>query len=114
MEFVDLGCENHSSVDYPDYAHLLCKFIKENSGYFGVLICGSGVGMSITANRYSEIRAALCSEEVIARLSREHNDANVLVIGARFTKNHEAIKMLQTFCNTEFSAGRHKLRLNKI
>ena len=106
----DLGPESEASVDYPDYAHKLCQ----NFCGKGVLICGSGIGMSITANRYKHIRAALCEDEERAKLSRQHNDSNVLVLGARFLSADKPQAILNTWLNTEFEAGRHQNRLDKI
>ncbi len=99
-------------VDYPDYAALLCKNMSENDK--GILICGSGIGISIAANRFNHIRAALCSEPLSARLSREHNDANVLCLGARLIGQDMAESILQTFLNTKFEGGRHIARIEKL
>lgn len=106
----DFGPNSNESVDYPDYAHKLCQ----NFSGKGILICGSGIGMSITANRYKNIRAALCFEEEIAKLSRQHNDSNVLVLGARFLSADKPRSILKTWLETEFEAGRHLKRIDKI
>ena len=111
---LDLGTDNTNSVDYPDYAHLLSKKIKRNNKQFGILICGSGIGMGITANRHRNIRAALCHNVKSAKLSRQHNNANVIAIGARLTKRKVAIKCVDTFIKTEFVGGRHLRRIKKI
>ena len=111
---LDLGTDNTNSVDYPDYAHLLSKKIKRNNKQFGILICGSGIGMGITANRHRNIRAALCHNVKSAKLSRQHNNANVIAIGARLTKRKVALKCVDTFIKTEFVGGRHLRRIKKI
>ncbi len=103
-----------SSVDYPDYSNVLVDKIKNNLDSMGILLCGTGIGMSIAANRHSHIRAALCTDEDMARLSRQHNDANVLVIGGRTTSLNSAKKIIDVFVSTEFEKGRHTKRLKKI
>ena len=114
VDHTDLGCDSSSdSVDYPDYANSLCQKFDEDQNV-GILICGSGVGVSIVANRYSNIRAALCSSEKIARLSRQHNDANVVCLGARFLEDEEAILIIKTFLETNFENGRHQIRVEKM
>ncbi|HEG2581361.1 TPA: ribose 5-phosphate isomerase B [Campylobacter lari] len=110
--FEDLGPFSEDRCDYPDYAHLLSSKINENS--FGILVCGSGIGMSIAANRHTNIRCALCNEPLSARLSREHNDANVLALGARLTGVDMAFEIISNFINTSFSGGRHCVRISKI
>ncbi|TXE81578.1 ribose 5-phosphate isomerase B [Campylobacter peloridis] len=110
--FEDLGAFDDNRCDYPDYAHLLSSRINENS--FGILICGSGIGMSIAANRHKNIRCALCNETLSAKLSREHNDANVLALGARLTGVDMAFEIILNFINTSFSGGRHCVRISKI
>ena len=111
---LDLGTENTTSVDYPDFAHLLSKKMKKNNRQLGVLVCGSGIGMSITANKHKNVRAALCYNVKSARLSREHNNANVIAIGARLTKKNVALKCVNTFIRTNFKGGRHLKRIKKI
>jgi len=114
FEIIDLGCNSAEiSVDYPDYAKILCKKINPNKD-FGILICGSGIGVSIAANRFKNIRAALCFDEEVAKLSRLHNDANVLCLGARFLNNQQSLKICQAFLKTNFEKGRHQIRLDKI
>ncbi|WP_139452571.1 ribose 5-phosphate isomerase B [Campylobacter armoricus] len=108
----DLGPFCNERCDYPDYAHLLSSKINDNS--FGILVCGSGIGMSITANRHKNIRCALCNEPLSAKLSREHNDANVLALGARLTGVDMAFEIITNFINTSFSGGRHCVRISKI
>ena len=110
----DLGTSDASSVDYPDYSYILVNKMKNNLDSIGILLCGTGIGMSIAANRYSHIRAALCSDEDMARLSRQHNDANVLVIGGRTTSLNSAKKIIDVFFSTDFEKGRHTERLKKI
>ena len=112
--FIDLGTNSFDSVDYPDFAHKLTNEVLKNEGSLGILICGTGVGMSIAANRSKGIRAGLVNSVEVARLVRQHNDANVLVIPGRFMKDEEAKKCVQTFIETQFEAGRHKKRVEKI
>ena len=111
---LDLGTKNTSSVDYPDYAHLLSKKIEKSKDDFGILICGSGIGMSIAANKHKNIRAALCYDTKSAKLSRQHNNANVIALGARLTRKNIALKCVNTFLKTNFDAGRHIKRIKKI
>ena len=108
------GTKDPSSVDYHDYSNILVDKIKNNLDSMGILLCGTGIGMSIAANRYPHIRAALCTNEDMARLSRQHNDANVLVIGGRTTSLNSAKKIIDVFVSTEFEKGRHTKRLKKI
>ena len=111
---IDLGTNSTDSVDYPDYAHLLSKKMKKNNNLFGILVCGTGIGMDITANRHKNIRAALCYNVKSAKLSREHNNANVITLGARLTKKKVALKCINVFLNTDFKGGRHLKRIKKI
>ena len=110
----DLGTKNTHSVDYPDYAHLLSKKMKNDKNQFGILVCGSGIGMSIVANKHKNIRAALCYDIKSAKLSRQHNNANVMTIGSRLTKKNIALKCVSTFLKTNFDGGRHSRRIKKI
>ena len=110
---IDLGTRNKDSVDYPDFAHLLAKKIKSSS-QIGILVCGSGAGMYITANKHKKVRAALCYSVKSTKLSRQHNNANVMAIGARLTKKNVALKCVSVFIKTKFIAGRHLRRINKI
>ena len=110
----DLGTKSEDSVDYPDFAHKLTKEVLKNKKSVGILICGTGVGMSIAANRKKGIRAGLATNSKIARLIRCHNDANVLVLPGRFINTSEAKKSVQAFISTKFESGRHKKRINKI
>ena len=111
-EVVDLGTNDKNSVDYPDYAHLLASKLEPNC--YGVLVCGTGIGISIAANRHENVRCALCHDEFTARLSREHNDANVIAFGARVIGAGVAISAAEAFLKTEFAGGRHERRVKKI
>ena len=111
---VDLGTNSEESVDYPDFANKLTNEVLKDFGNLGILICGTGVGMSMAANRVKGIRAGLVSNNEIARLIRQHNNANVLVLPGRFMDEEEAIKSVKTFIETEFEAGRHQVRIDKI
>ena len=113
-EFIDFGPDSSDSVDYPDYAHKLSQNISDNENSFGLLICGSGIGMSMVANRYKDVRAALCLNEKMAKLSREHNNANVLVLGSRLISCQEAIKCFSMFFKSNFEGNRHQARLDKF
>ncbi|MFN5620716.1 MAG: ribose 5-phosphate isomerase B [Flavobacteriales bacterium] len=112
-EIVDHGPVSADSVDYPDYAHPLAKAVQED-GVPGILICGSANGVAMTANKYAGIRAAICWKSEIAALARQHNDANVLCIPARFVSEEEAKSITHTFLTTSFEGGRHAHRVNKI
>ncbi len=114
IKVVDLGPPSLRKVDYPDYAHKLSKKINLNNKLIGILICGSGIGMVITANKYKNVRAALCYNQKTAKLSRLHNDANIITLGARLIKKSIAIKCVITFINTKFEGGRHIKRIKKI
>ena len=113
-KMADLGTKSNESVDYPDFAHKLTKEVLKNKDNLGILICGTGVGMSIAANRKKGIRAGLVNNTKTARLIRKHNDANVLVLPGRFINTKEAKKCVQAFLSTKFESGRHKKRINKI
>ncbi len=111
----DLGTKNSStSVNYPDYAHKLCKKVALNNNNVGILICGSGMGMSMTANRHKKIRAALCYSVKNAKLSRLHNNANIITLGSRLIKKNLAFKCINAFLDTNFEGGRHSKRVKKI
>ena len=112
--FIDLGTNSIDSVDYPDFARKLTNEVLNNDKSLGILICGTGVGMSIAANRSKGIRAGLVNSVEVARLIRQHNDANVLVIPGRFMEAEEAINCVKMFIETQFEAGRHKQRIEKI
>lgn len=113
-DVTDCGCTSLDSVDYPDFAEKVCSEVLSGSCDAGILICGTGIGMSIAANRYRDIRAALCHDSFTARMSREHNNANVLCIGARVTGSEVALDMVGAWVNTDFAGGRHQLRLDKL
>ena len=112
--FIDLGPKNNNRVDYPDYAHAVAKKVKNNKNFRGILVCGSGVGMVMTANKHKKIRAAQCYNEKSTKLSRLHNNANVITLGSRLTKKKVALKCINLFLNTKFKGGRHSRRINKI
>ena len=113
--FSDLGTNNSNiSVNYPDFAHKLCKKVGANNKNMGILVCGSGMGMSIAANRHKKIRAAVCYSVKNTKLSRLHNNANIITLGSRLTKKNIAFKCIETFVNTKFEGGRHKKRVKKI
>lgn len=109
----DLGCNSLDSVDYPDFADQVCMEVIDSSDTVGVLICGTGIGMSLAANRRVEIRAALCHDEYSAQMSREHNDANILCLGARVIGDGLAEKIVDTWLKTSFAGGRHQTRIDK-
>ena len=114
IKYLDCGTFSKEAVDYPEYAKVVCNEILKGNCDKGILICGTGIGISITANRFKGIRAALCGDCFSAAATREHNDANVLCIGANFTKKKKAIKMIKLFLTTAFEGGRHARRLKKI
>lgn len=113
-EVTDFGPGTDASVDYPDHVHPLAKAVVNNEADFGVLICGSGNGVAMTANKYQNVRAALCWQTELAKLSREHNDANILCIPARFVSAEVAADMTRVFLETAFEGGRHQNRVDKI
>ena len=113
-KIMDLGTKNMNSVDYPDFAHLLARKVKKDKDNFGILVCGSGIGMDMAANKHKNIRAALCYNVRSAKLSRKHNNANVMTIGSRLTKKNVALKCVKAFLNTKFEGGRHLRRVKKI
>lgn len=110
-EVNDQGCDSEQSVDYPTFGQQVCDLVVKGDCDRGILICGTGIGMSMVANRYKNIRAALCHEQFTARMSREHNDANVLCLGARVVGPSLAQAIVETWVNTEFAAGRHLRRI---
>ena len=113
LEIEDLGCDSaKNSVDYPDFAEKLCQKISENN--FGILICGSGTGVTMCANRHKHVRAALCYNKNITQLSRSHNNANVICLGARFTKKKLALSLCKTFLTKKFDGNRHTNRIKKF
>ena len=112
--FIDLGPDNDNRVDYPDYAHLVAKKVKINKTNRGILVCGSGVGMNIAANRHKNIRAAQCYNEKSTKLSRLHNDANIITLGSRLLSKKNALNCISVFLKTKFEGGRHSKRIKKI
>ena len=113
-EINDYGCNSEESVDYPDFAHPVSICVEKNEATFGILMCGSGNGINMTANKHQGIRAALCWKKEIAILARQHNDANILTLPARYLTYEEAIAIVTVFLSTNFEGGRHQNRVNKI
>ncbi|HJK86433.1 MAG TPA: ribose 5-phosphate isomerase B [Candidatus Megaira endosymbiont of Nemacystus decipiens] len=113
IDFINLGSNDLESVDYPDYAHLVVDSIIEGRAQKGILICATGIGMSIAANRSAEIRAALCLNEFMTERARAHNDANVLVLASKITSDKDSIAIVKKFLSTEFEGGRHTKRVEK-
>ena len=111
---INHGTDSSDSVDYPDFVHPVAEMVAKGEAELGVLICGSGNGVSMTANKHQKVRAALCWTKEIAQLAREHNDANIISIPARFTSEPQAVAMVETFLNTPFEGGRHQRRVDKI
>jgi len=114
IEVADFGAASKDSVDYPDYGAKVSEAVSNGTMDRGILICGTGIGMSIVANRFPKVRAALCHDHFTAQMSREHNDANILVMGERVIGTGVACDIVRTWLETEFAGGRHQLRLNKI
>ena len=114
IEVEDLGCYSSESVDYPDFAHKVAKAVLENPGSRGILICGSGIGMSLAANKHKGIRAALCHDYYTAEMARRHNNANILCFGARIVGKGEIESILEAWLTHEFEGGRHQRRVEKI
>jgi ribose 5-phosphate isomerase B len=112
--FLDLGPKNNNRVDYPEYAHAVAKKVKKNNNYRGILVCGSGIGMNITANKHKNIRAAQCYNRKSAKLSRLHNDANIITLGSRLLSKKNALNYISIFLKTKFEGGRHQKRIKKI
>lgn len=108
------GTDTNDSVDYPDFVHPVASDVENNKVDFGIIICGSGNGANMTANKHQGVRSALCWTKEIAALARQHNNANILSIPSRFTAEQQAIEMVDTFLNTAFEGGRHKSRIEKI
>ncbi len=113
-EVINYGSDSQESVDYPDFVHPVAKAVEAQIVDFGIIICGSGNGANITANKYQQVRSALCWIKEIAQLARAHNNANVLSIPARYTSQQQALELVETFLNTPFEGGRHQLRVSKI
>ena len=114
FEWIDLGTDSTASVDYPNFAHPVAQAVAESTDNIGILICGTGNGMAMTANKHQNIRAALCWSKEIAALAHQHNNANILVLPARFIPAETAFEMIETFLSTPFEGGRHLNRVNKI
>ena len=114
ISFLDIGPHNDNRVDYPDFAHKVAKKVKANKNNIGILVCGSGMGMNIAANRHKNIRAAQCFNLKSTKLSRLHNDANIITLGARLLDKKTALKCVSVFLNTKFEGGRHSKRIKKI
>ena len=114
IEFKDFGCYSAESIDYPDFAHKIGKAIEEGEYEIGITFCGSGQGISITANKYPNVRSALCWRPEIAALAKQHNNANICALPARFVTDEEAIAIVETYLNAEFEGGRHARRVDKI
>ena len=114
LEFKDLGPNNREKVDYPDYAHKVAKKVKTNKNNIGILVCGSGTGMNIAANKHKNVRAAQCFNIKSTRLSRLHNDANIITLGSRLLTKKNALNCVGVFLKTKFEGGRHKKRVKKI
>jgi len=114
IEVTNYGTNADSSVDYPDFVHPVAKDVESKKSTYGILICGSANGVAMTANKYSSIRAGICWTNEIVSLIRQHNNANILCIPARFTVIEDVLEMIDTFLSTEFEGGRHQNRINKI
>lgn len=114
LAYKDFGTHSKDSVDYPDFAHPVALAVESGEYAFGILLCGSANGVAITANKHQHIRAAICWGEELAQLARQHNDANIICIPARFVSEEDVEKMVDLFINTPFEAGRHLNRVNKI
>ena len=114
FEYEDLGCSSLEPVDYPDFAKLLSNKIKDKNNSRGIIFCGTGIGISIAANRFPHVRAALCTSVDMASKSRKHNDANVLALGGRILEGKLALEIVKVFLQTDFEAGRHSVRVDKI
>jgi ribose 5-phosphate isomerase B len=114
IEVINHGTDSADSVDYPDFVHPVAKDVENKTVDFGIIICGSGNGVAMTANKHQKVRAALCWTKEISALARQHNDANIISIPARFTSIQQAVEMVDTFLNTPFEGGRHQGRVDKI
>ena len=114
IQVVDLGPKSEQSVDYPDFAKKIARNVSSKKTKVGILVCGSGTGMAMSANKFKKIRAAVCYNKASTRLSRQHNNANIIALGSRLTKNSNAIKLVNVFLSTKFEGGRHLLRVKKV
>ena len=114
ISVINFGTDKDLSVDYPDFVHPVAKALSSQKVNYGILLCGSANGVAITANKYNDVRAGICWNKEIVKLVRQHNNANILCIPARFVSLEKALEMVETFINTSFDGGRHQLRINKI
>ena len=114
IKVIDLGPKNNKSVDYPEYAKKVARNVSSKKSNMGILVCGSGTGMSMSANKFKKISAAVCYNKASTRLSRQHNNANIMALGARLTKKSDVIKLVNVFLNTKFEGGRHLRRVKKV
>ena len=114
IKVIDLGPKNNKSVDYPEYAKKVARNVSSKKSNMGILVCGSGTGMAMSANKFKKIRAVVCYNKASTRLSRQHNNANIMALGARLTKKSDVIKLVNVFLNTKFEGGRHLRRVNKV
>ena len=114
VEFKDFGTFSNESADYPDFAHPVAESVENNETAFGILLCGSGNGVAITANKHQHVRAAICWGEELAELARKHNDANIICIPSKFVREGDVEKMVEIFMHTDFEGGRHERRKEKI
>lgn len=114
VELINYGTDGSDSVDYPDFVHPVAKDVEEGNVDFGIIICGSGNGASMTANKHQKVRSALCWTKEIVELARSHNDANILSLPARFISLPQSLEMVTTFLNTKFEGGRHERRIEKM
>ena len=114
IKYTDLGPFSNDRVDYPDYAHKVAKKVKTNKNHVGILVCGSGTGMNIAANKHKNVRAAQCFNVKSTKLSRLHNDANIITLGSRLLSKKNALDFVSIFLETKFEGGRHKKRIKKI
>ncbi len=114
IRVIDLGPKINKSVDYPDYAKRVARHVSSKKTNLGILVCGSGTGMAMSANKFKKIRAAVCYNSLSTRLSRRHNNANILALGSRLTKKNIALKLINIFLSTKFDGGRHLRRVKKV
>ena len=114
IEILNFGTDNEDSMDYPDAIHPVAEAVESGKAKLGIILCGSGNGAAMTANHHQKIRAALCWNNELVALARQHNDANILSIPARYVSEEDALKFVETFLNTDFEGGRHQNRVNKI
>ena len=114
IKVIDLGPKTEKSVDYPDFAKKIARNVLSKKSNVGILVCGSGTGMAMSANKFKKIRAAVCYNAASTRLSRQHNNANIIALGSRLTKNSYAIKLVNVFLSTKFEGGRHLRRVKKV